>query len=701
MLAKHKPLSLVASYGGTSANHASSTESLELDAEMPALQATILIVDDEPNNRFAFSTVLEELGENIVSVSSGTDALRFLLHNDCAVILLDVHMPDMDGYETAELIRSREKSRGIPIIFISAINKDDSHVARAYGLGAVDYVFKPVDTLILRAKIAVFIELYKRTAEVRRQGLLERRLLEENLRVRAEKLEAERALRRVEEQQANIVASLPIALYSVNANDGFRGPRYLGERISQAVGFQPAQFIDADFWVSRIHPADTQRVNEEVHKMLDTGAMSIEYRWLCADGSQRSFLDRAVLIRDEAGRPQEIFGSCLDVTERRHAEQRLFQSQKMEAVGQLTGGLAHDFNNMLTVVIGNLDALGRSLQGSGRNSDRVQMALTGAMSCAELTRRLLAFACKQPLQPSTLDFSSLIVTVAKLLERTLGEKTQIEVKLAEDLWHGVADAAQLESALMNLAVNARDAMPEGGSLLIEAKNVCLQHDENELITTLDGDYILLTVSDTGCGMPPEVIQRVFEPFFTTKKLGRGSGLGLSMVYGFVKQSGGDVKIESTVDHGTAVHLYFPRSTAQADQRVPISPDRNKLTIAGRGRTILLVEDDAGVLAVTAALLHELEFTVLEASDGVKALQTLRANSANIDLLFTDIVMPGGMSGIELVARAREIRPDLRVLLTSGYSESFMDGEHHGPLLTKPYREADLLLKLTQLFATEA
>jgi CheY-like chemotaxis protein len=367
----------------------------------------------------------------------------------------------------------------------------------------------------------------------------------------------------------------------------------------------------------------------------------------------------------------------------------------MEAVGQLTGGLAHDFNNMLTVVIGNLDALGRALKDSGRTADRVQMALTGAMSCAELTRRLLAFARRQPLQPTAIDFGALISNVAKLLERTLGEKIKIELQLAKNLWQGLADSAQVESALMNLAVNARDAMPEGGKLTITAENATL--DQNREPYEARGEFVMLSVSDTGCGMPPEVVERVFEPFFTTKQTGHGTGLGLSMVYGFVKQSGGYIKIESEVGKGTAVRIYLPKAKKSAATRERVSHAVAPVTAIGLGRRLLLVEDDAGVRAVTAAFLKELQFTIMEADSGASALQILQQSPDSIDLLFSDVVMPGELSGIALAAAARKLRPDLRILLTSGYTESFHEGGEHNELLPKPYREADLLAKLQQFF----
>jgi nitrogen-specific signal transduction histidine kinase/ActR/RegA family two-component response regulator len=415
---------------------------------------------------------------------------------------------------------------------------------------------------------------------------------------------------------------------------------------------------------------------------------------VCADGSHRWFLDRAVLIRDHDGHPQEIFGSCLDITDRRQMEQQLFQAQKMEAVGQLTGGIAHDFNNMLTVVIGNLDALARALRGTGRNFGRAEMALTGALSCAELTRRLLAFARRQPLQPSPVHLGQMCRNVAKLLGRTLGERIRIEINGEANLWHVLADPAQVESSLINLAVNARDAMTEGGTLTIETRNVTSYGGDADIPP---GDFVLLAVADTGVGMTAEVLERAVEPFFTTKNLGHGTGLGLSMVYGFVKQSGGHVKIESAPNRGTRVKLYLPRSDAMV-QPAEATGDAESAEVSGRDRTILLVEDDAGVRAVTAAMLKELQFTVIEADNGSHALDIVD-RQPDIDLLFTDIVMPG-MNGFELGRLARERRPQLPVLYATGYAASYTAPEKGADVLAKPYREADLLTKLRVLLTAQ-
>lgn len=673
-----------------------STAELQTLLESMSQKATILIVDDEADNRYALRQVLTDLEENLAEAASGEDALRYLLRDECAVILLDANMPGIDGYSTAELIRRRERSRHIPIIFVSAIDRDDKHLARAYALGAVDYVFKPVDPVILRSKVSVLVELYKKTAAVRRTALLERFLQEENFKIRQEKLEAERQLRQSEQRRSVILHALPIILYSAAVDGRFAGPRFVSDSVAQAIGFEPERLVDdTELWCSRIHPDDRARVVQEVAAIDASGSISTEYRWQCADGTERTFLDRAVLVRDEQGRPQEIFGGCLDVTERRQVELQLFQSQKMEAVGQLTGGIAHDFNNMLTVVIGNLDALARALKGTGRNFDRAQMALTGALSCAELTRRMLAFARRQPLQPKPVDLGQMSLNIAKLLGRTLGERLSVQVQTQENPWYVLADPAQVESSLINLAVNARDAMLEGGTLTIEVRNVVVERSGAEVPR---GEFVMLAVTDTGSGMAPDVVNRALEPFFTTKKMGHGTGLGLSMVYGFVKQSGGHVRIESTLGRGTSVQLYLPKTDAQPES--PSEASSSELTeFSGQERCILLVEDDAGVRAVTAAALRELHFNVVEADNGSRALDIID-REPSIDLLFTDIVMPGGINGFELGRRARERRPNLPVLYATGYAASFSASEQGADVLAKPYRESDLLQKLRHLLPAQ-
>ncbi|HMA50007.1 MAG TPA: response regulator [Magnetospirillaceae bacterium] len=661
---------------------------------VPKIKVPILIVDDKPQNLLVLADLLAPLGEEIIQAQSGKEALRVLLQREVAIILLDVQMPDIDGYELAGLVRQRERSRSTPIIFITAHDRDSEEITKGYALGAVDYVFKPVAPVILRAKVSVFVDLFRKTLAAKEQAAMERILLSENLRVRTEKIEAEMALRQVEERQALIVRSLPIALYTAELGTHFSGPRFLSESMAEQVGFEPAQFIeDRDLWASRINPADLPQLRAALQNIQLIGTTSMEYRWRCADGSERVFLDQAVLVRDDEGKPKDIFGTCLDVTERRILEAQLIQSQKMEAIGLLMGGIAHDFNNMLSVIIWNLDLLARDLKlAGGKNHERTQNALGGALNCTELIRQLLDFAREKPRRAEVVELTEVVPRLARMLGSVMGETVSIDIKLAPDLWRTFVDPAQIESALVNLAVNGRDAMAEtGGTLTIEAVNV--EHEDK----SLEGDCVMLAVTDTGTGMDPAVAERAFEPFFTTKGPGQGTGLGLAMVYGFVKQSGGRIKIESAPGQGTSVKLFLPRTDAKVKSD---SEAEAALPVLSR-RRILIVEDNENVRRMAVSRLEELGHEIVEAESPPKALEILEQDTG-IELLFTDIVMPGGVNGFDLAHKATERRPELKVIFVSGYAPSLYAGEGlKQEFLMKPYSEEELVRALHAAFVEPA
>ena len=376
-------------------------------------------------------------------------------------------------------------------------------------------------------------------------------------------------------------------------------------------------------------------------------------------------------------------------TERLRFAAQLQQAQKMEAIGQLTGGMAHDFNNLLAVILGNLDFLGE-LPGLPESAQElVQGAAEAALRGAELTRNLLAFARRQPLAPAPAEIAKVVQDAGKLLARTLGGNVVLEVQLGDALWPILIDAAQLESAILNLAVNARDAMPGGGKLTIEARNVTLDPDDcQQNAEAVPGDFVVVTVSDTGTGMPPEIVAKAFDPFFTTKGVG-GTGLGLSMVHGFVRQSGGHTRLYSEFGRGTRIDLYLPRAAAAvAPSTAPALP----LERARRGESVLVVEDNDPLRRLALRRLADLGYQTIEARDAAEALSVLRG-ATPIDLLFTDMVMPGGMTGRELAEAAQALRPRLKVLFTSGFT-AVAPVEHGGPdlgqaLLTKPYQMATL------------
>jgi PAS domain S-box-containing protein len=382
--------------------------------------------------------------------------------------------------------------------------------------------------------------------------------------------------------------------------------------------------------------------------------------------------------------------------ELRRNEEALRQSQKMEAVGQLTGGIAHDFNNLLQVIIGNLEALQRALPAdSARLQRAANNAMAGAQRAASLTQRLLAFSRRQPLNPRPVDLNALVGSMSDLLHRTLGETISVETVRGGGVWRIEVDPTGLEAAILNLAVNARDAMPDGGRLTIETANAYL--DEAYIRTHSEvtpGQYAVLSISDTGTGMDEDTIAQAFEPFFTTKPVGQGTGLGLSQVYGFVKQSGGHLKIYSELGEGTTIKIYLPRFDSSEMEDADVAPQA-----APEGspeETILVVEDDADVRAQSVEALGELGYRVLQAADGPAALRLLR-REAHVDLLFTDVVLPNGLTGAQVAAQAREIQPGIKVLFTTGYARNAI--VHNGrldpgvQLITKPYSFADLAAKI--------
>ena len=405
-------------------------------------------------------------------------------------------------------------------------------------------------------------------------------------------------------------------------------------------------------------------------------------------------------IHDDQGRLIGFAKVTRDLTEKRAVEEQLRQAQKMEAVGQLTGGIAHDFNNLLTVINGNIELAERSL---GSDSAKVGRAIAnarqGAERAAALTQRLLAFSRRQPLVPKPLHLDRVVEGLSDLLKRALGELIQLETVSGPHLWPVEADPNQIESALLNLAVNARDAMAEGGTLRIETANAHL--DSGYAATQGDvtpGNYVMVAISDTGTGMAPPVLARIFEPFFTTKEIGRGTGLGLSQVYGFVKQSGGHVEVVSQPGQGTTVKLYLPRFTGDCDA-APAEDAARADEKSAAGETILVVEDDEGVRAYSVEILRDLGYHAIEAADGQAALHLLEMSDAPIDLLFTDVVMPG-LSGRELSDRARALRPDIKTLYTSGYTrETFLRDGKLDPdisLLAKPFTLQELAKRLRDL-----
>jgi PAS domain S-box-containing protein len=454
-----------------------------------------------------------------------------------------------------------------------------------------------------------------------------------------------------------------------------------------------------------IHPDDVAAMRATVGEVMQRGgSYDLQARAVRPNGEQWTMHARGRAVLGEDGRLESIMGVAQDVTERvtaeehrRSLEAELRQSQRMQSLGQLTGGVAHDFNNLLTVILGNLEEVPHALRQGEDVGELIEQVNGAARRAAELTQMLMAFSRNQPLKPQVVDVNHLLTEFQSLLRRTLGESIAIVLRLGTDC-RCLVDPAQLHNSLLNLTLNARDAMPNGGALSISSALVAIAEASGEMAP---GQYVKVSVQDTGSGMSEAVLARSIEPFFTTKEPGKGTGLGLSMVYGFAKQSGGQVRLESAVGVGTSAHLYLPATLKQV-----VAPEARrsaKNETPGSGQLILIVEDEPSVRALTTRMVRQAGYRVLVAEDGPTAL-TLLQDNPTVALLFTDIVLPGGMNGVVLADAAKQRAPELRVLFTSGYSDNaLLDGGRLDPnviLLQKPFRRDALLDHIRQALPDE-
>ncbi|HLJ20201.1 MAG TPA: response regulator [Stellaceae bacterium] len=538
-------------------------------------RVNILLVDDQPAKLLSYETVLKDLGENLIKASSASEAFAQLLKHDVAVLLIDVVMPELDGFELAKMIRSHPRFERTAIIFVSAFALTDFDRLKGYEHGAVDYIPVPVVPDILRAKVRVFAELYRKTKQL-------------------EDLNAE---------------------------------------LEQRVEARTSELAEAN--------ADLERRVEERTRERETALAQVH------------------------------------------------EMQKIESLGQLTGGVAHDFNNLLTAIIGNLELLSSRIPSGPDTGRLLDGAIRAAERGASLTKRMLAFARRQELNPETVDVVELIEGMAEMLDRSLGPTISIATEFQPDLVPVRTDRSQLELALLNLALNSRDAMPQGGRVGVSVVREKVEFSTQYLGA---GDYICIKVHDTGVGMDEATVRRATEPFFTTKGVGRGTGLGLSIVQGLAQQSGGGLRISSQLNAGTTVELWLPVADAaaagQSGTRSP-SPPREE-----RRMHVLLVDDDALVSASTEAMLRDLGHEVVVASSGALALDVVRASNT-LDIVVSDYLMPG-MNGAELADHIRKVRPALPILIVTGYSDTLSSDKRALTVLAKPYRRQDLASAIAKL-----
>ena len=658
--------------------------------------ARILIADDNLDMRGYLRRLLGSRWE-VAEVADGRAALEAIRARKPDLLLTDVMMPRLDGFGLLRELRRDPGLQDIPVIVLSARAGEE---ARVEGLdaGADDYLTKPFSARELIARVNANLEM----ARVRR--------------------EATRKLRESETRFRNMADHAPVMMWVTDPSGSIT---YMNRLWHEFTGQSQDEALGFGAWET-LHPEDRER-SERVFFEANAARspFHLEFRLRRSDGAYRWSLCTAGPRFSDGGDFLGYIGSVLDIEDRKRAEEVLWQTnealeqrvaaaiseraeaegqlrqaQKMEAVGALTGGIAHDFNNVLQVISANLQLLAYDTAGDSRARQRVQTAIAAVFRGAKLSSQLLAFGRRQPLEPKVLDIGRRIRGIGEMLRRTLGEGVEIATTVDASIWNAFVDAAQLENALLNLAINARDAMNGSGTLTIEAANAHLdERSANRPRDVSAGDYVMIAVSDTGCGIAPHLIERVFEPFFTTKPEGKGTGLGLSMVYGFVKQSGGHTRIESELGRGTTVRIFLPRSEETAPVEALAEPDLAK----GGDETVLVVEDDEGLRETVADMLSALGYRVLKAKDAQSALEILESN-AHIDLLFTDVVMPGTLRGPELAKLARQRLPGIAVLFTSGYAENAI--VHGGrldegiDLLSKPYTREAMARKIRHVLRNQ-
>jgi PAS domain S-box-containing protein len=619
-------------------------------------RGTILVVDDEPDILVA----LEDLFEaeyRVLKATTPLQALEILRREpNVAIIISDQRMPEMQGDEF--LARARGLSNAESILLTGYA--DLKAVIGAVNNGRImAYVPKPWDSTTLSSMVASAYERHRLS----------------------QRLETERTLLRgLMESTVDRIAFKDLDGRFMRLNGS--KARSLGITVDEGIGLAERAFVPPDR-AAIVEGLDREAI-AAAHPTETTDERPGE------DGTQRWTLTQRIPILDAGGSVTSLASIERDITERKLMEVRLRQADKMQALGTLAGGVAHDFNNLLMAVLGSLDLASRRLPDDPRLSRLLQNAIYAAERGASLTQRLLSFSRQRDLRLQSVDVTQVIRDMDDLLSRTLGTHLRIDKALAGDLWCATVDPAQLELAILNLCINARDAMPESGTLTLATRNATIEPDE--VPDLAPGEYVVVSVSDTGLGMTPEVLNRVFEPFFTTKEVGKGTGLGLPMVYGLAQQSGGTVTITSAPGQGTRVDLYLARSATASTQA---TADADDTGTSIRKAHILLVDDDAEVRSVTAAYLVEMGHSVTEASSGEAALRII-GDRPQVDLLVADFAMPE-MTGLELSVRAKNTLPNLRTLLVTGYADPEKVPEGY-PVLNKPFGRKDLAAQVSSLIA---
>jgi len=644
-----------------------------LDMKITLAERPLRVVhlEDNISDRLLINLMLKKEGLNceIVYANSKSEFEGALKQGEFDFILSDFSIPSYDGMKA--LAAARTMKPETPFLFVSGTIGEERAV-EGLKSGATDYILKD---------------------RLERLGLAIRRALQDGAE-RSRRKAAEETLKKTQERLSSVLAKSPAIIYVLHVEGKTLKPVWVSENIEPLLGYTAQEVCQIGRWDSCIHPEDREFVARDTEKLFSINHTVREYRVKKQDGDYRWISDEQRLVRDASGNPAEVVGSWTEITERKQLEEQLRQSQKMEAIGQLAGGVAHDFNNLLTVIRGNAELLMMSTgQFDGESKDWLNQVVSASDRAAGLTRQLLVFGRKQMMRPKPLRLDATVTDMAKMLGRLIGANIKLKCQHADPLPFIHADPGMMEQVIMNLVLNARDAMSTGGKLTIMTEPVWLDEPRTkEPGKGRPGEFVRLSVSDTGCGIPPAILGRIFEPFFTTKDIGKGTGLGLSTVYGIVEQHQGWIEVKSDVGSGTTFETFFPSVSTLTDQA---HEGVGEATPRGGNEHILLVEDDEPVRLFTAQTLRKMGYQVLEADCGKAALKLWKENNRNTDILLTDIIMPD-VTGWELARSLYFQKRNLRMVFMSGYSpEAFEkeneflreDGIH---FLQKPYSSQALL-----------
>jgi len=658
----------------------------------------ILIAEDTEDSRIMLEMALAAQGYEVMSGTNGIEALHLMQTATPDLIIADIMMPEMDGFDLCRKVKADPNLKHIPFIFYTATYTDHRDEELAMALGAARFLIKPLEPKVLIQTIQEVLAAYQaedaetiQATQSKEQEIDSMHLqsVGRKLDEKLVELEQERqALKKSEEKYRHLVEAIQ-DYYFFYTHDTEGIFTYLSPSIEIMLGYTPEEFL--------LHYSEyltDSPINKEVeyHTQLSIKGEEqppYEIELYHKNGSIHWLEVKEIPVFDQQGHVSHIDGIAHDITERIQAEKALRHGLKMDAIGQLTGGIAHDFNNILAIIMGNLDLLERVMPEGDKTLVQVKSMKKAGQRATDLTRQLLSFSRREPKQTTTTNINRVIKTMDSLIARSVTPEVELEYNLTDDLWLTRIDPGDFEDVLLNLSINARDAMASHGYLSIETRNVnidaayCEQKPE-----ATPGEYVQLSVSDSGEGVPPELLERIFEPFYTTKGPGKGTGLGLAMVFGFTKRSGGFITCYSEVGVGSTFRLYLPRVKGEEQENIKTNGQRETLPCGTE--TILIVDDEIDLLDLTQTLLEELGYRVLTASDGKQALEQL-AENMDIDLLFSDVIMPGGINGYELAEQVTNNLPIIKVLLTSGFTGKVL--EHNGlarfDLLSKPYNQSEL------------